>query len=194
MGTEATQPKPGQAKPPEKMVPEGQLVAAKKELNQQLTGLKGQLTTTQQQLVQAQSELEFYKATTDGDAEGKIKEIKNSIIQMNLDLSKKEAAIVERETKLAQAEIMAAKSKILSDFPEVKEEDLEGCKTPEEMKAKASDLAYQRIKENPPTAKGKGKGYEFGASSSASKPVTQMTDAEFAEHLKRLKSDANART
>lgn len=192
MSDNVTQPSKAGANPPEKMVPEGQLIALKKELNKVQTELKGQLTTVRQQLAQANSELEFAKATQDGDAEGKIKEIKDNIIRLNMETIAKENSLKEREAKIIEVERKFRMDSLAKEHG-VTEEDLADCKTPEEMEMKAIKLAYAKLKENPPDKKSGNKGYEFGSSSVSKKPVEQMTDAEFAEYLKFKKAEANAR-
>lgn len=189
MSPENTQPQVGAKPPAEKMVPEGQLLAIKKSSEKAIADLKGKLNTTQRELEKASSELDFNRSISDGDAEARVKELKDSIVKQNMELTKRERILEEKEAKVAETMKSHLVKSLMQDYG-LTEEDLAEYKTVDELENAKKTLELLKGKASLQTKKAPG-GYEFGNSSSSKKPVTQQTDAEFAQHLKELKAGSN---
>jgi hypothetical protein len=185
---EGTLPQVGAKPPAEKMVPEGQLLAIKKSSEKAIADLKGKLNTTQRELEKASSELDFNRSISDGDAEARVKELKDSIVKQNMELTKRERILEEKEAKVTVTLKSHLVKSLMQDYG-LTEEDLASYQTIDELENAQKTL--ELLKGKNPLAKKSPGGYEFGNSSSSKKPVTQQTDAEFAQHLKELKAGSN---
>lgn len=180
--------------PPAKMVPEGVVIAAKKQAKQAEVALQKQLAEATEARLKLQEQLEWDRAMSSGDTEV----IKQELYNKNVEIARKEAELAEREKAAAEKELQQGMSQIASEF-EIAESELAGLDTLEEMRHRALELQNKAMKEKlaelekakkeePATSS-----YEFGGASVAGGGVLKMSQEDFDKHIAQLKEQANSK-
>ena len=166
---------------PQETVPLRDLLAvksAKERAERELTESQQSLTDAQQRVAELESGGEVNQA-----------EARKQLYIAQQTLAKERRVLAQRETVVVEQERKLHASQLAQQYV-VKAEDLLKFNTPAEMQIaalEAQNTALRLTQSQTKPAAGK---FEAGAASSTAKAVADMTPAEFAVHVAKLKTEA----
>lgn len=183
-------PKPAgdKAQPDPKASDVGALAAKLKKVEATNKLLTGQLAEETGKRQTAEQKVQWAE-TLSGDIP---EEVRDTIFKENLSLSQREEAVKQTEADTEKTRMEVETSKIAAEFG-LELEALEGCETVEAMRVKALETKNASLSEEIEKAKKAGGGYDFAGNVTSGIMPKDMTEEQFAEHLKQQKDGYYAR-